>query len=192
MFLQQKIQEQVACIDKEDRDSYIQRIQKKEIIQMKHKIIKARVKEDQVALTCVEMLDRCMKMGKETTTTLVECNMQHFQQPIRNGATAAKGGEAFSKGLRPHETLIGELSNNSWANFGGTLDKTVVQNHELPFYDALRSTTNKVLGMILEEYTEKEFHEYWAKINKLKSSSPSGRYVGLYKTMAISVTDLEM
>ena len=63
---------------------------------MKHKIIKVRIKEDRVALTCVEMLDRSMKMGKEMTTALVEWNRQHFQQPQRNGATSANG-EAFRK-----------------------------------------------------------------------------------------------
>ena len=35
-------------------------------MQMKHKIIKARLKEDRVALTYVEMLDGTMKMGKGT------------------------------------------------------------------------------------------------------------------------------
>ena len=42
---------------------------------------------------------------------------------------------------------------------------------------------------ITEELTEKEFLDYWAKINKQKSFSLSRRYVGLYKAMAISVTD---
>ena len=41
--LKQKIQEQVACIDEDDRESYIQRIQKKEKLQMRHLIIKARI-----------------------------------------------------------------------------------------------------------------------------------------------------
>ena len=36
---------------------------------------------------------------------------------------------------------------------------------------------------------EKEFRDYWAKINGQKSSSPSDRYVGLYKTMAIAAMD---
>ena len=65
----------------------------------------------------------------------------------------------------------------------------MVQNHELPFYNALRSTNSEVLETIPEEITEKEFLDYWAKINEQKSSSPSGRYVGLYKVMVISVTD---
>ena len=65
---------------------------------MKHKIIKARVKEDRVALTCMEMLDGNMKMGEGMTTALVEWIIKHFQQPIRNGAIAANE-EAFSKGL---------------------------------------------------------------------------------------------
>ena len=74
----------------------------------------------------------------------------------------------------------------------GTLDRTMVQNHKLPFYDALRSTTNDVLDTISEKYTAKEFLECWAKINEQKLSSPSGRYVGLYKAMAIAVTEPEM
>ena len=36
---------------------------------------------------------------------------------------------------------------------------------------------------------EKEFRDYWAKINGQKSSSPSDRYVGLYKAMAIAAMD---
>ena len=65
----------------------------------------------------------------------------------------------------------------------------LVQNQELRFYDALRSTASEVLETILEESTDKKFLEYWAKINEQKSSRPSSRYVGLYKAMAISVTD---
>ena len=126
---------------------------------MKHKRIKARVKEDQVPLTCVEMLDGNMKMGEGMTMALVEWNMQQFQQPIRNGAIAANA-EAFSKGLRPHETTIEELHNNTRAILEGTFDRKLLQNHELPFYDALRSTTSEVLEMISEELTEKEFLNY--------------------------------
>ena len=83
-FLQQKIKEQVSCIDEEDCESYIQRVKKIEEMQMKHKIIKARVIEDRVALTCVEMLDGSMQMGKGMTMALVEWNRQHFQQPSSN------------------------------------------------------------------------------------------------------------
>ena len=155
---------------------------------MKHKRIKARVKEDQVPLTCVEMLDGNMKMGEGMTMALVEWNMQQFQQPIRNGAIAANA-EAFSKGLRPHEMSIEELHSNTRAILEGNLDRTEVQHHELHLYDALWSTTNEVLEKILEEYTEKEIWDYWAKINKQKSSSPSGRYVRLYKAMTIAVTE---
>ena len=36
---------------------------------------------------------------------------------------------------------------------------------------------------------EKEFRDYWAKINEQKSSSPFSRYVELYKVMAIAVMD---
>ena len=141
-----------------------------------------------MALTCMEMLDGGMKMGNEITMVLVEWNRQHFQQPQRNGATSANG-EAFGKGPRPHEMTIKELHNNTQAILEGALDRTVVQNHELPFYNALRSTNSEVLETIPEEITEKEFLDYWAKINEQKSSSPSGRYVGLYKVMVISVTD---
>ena len=61
---------------------------------------------------------------------------------------------------------IEEVHNNTRAILEGTLDRTIVQNHELPFYDALRNTTNEVLETIPEEYMEKEFHEYWAKIKE--------------------------
>ena len=144
-----------------------------------------------MALTCVEMLDGSMKMGEEMTTVLVEWNRQHFQQPIRNGATTANGG-AFSKELQPHETSIEEIHNNTRAILEGTLDRTIVQNHEFPFYDALHRTTNELLETISEECKEKEFHENWAKINEQKSSSPSGRYVGLYKVIAVAVMDPEI
>ena len=126
---------------------------------MKHKIIKARIKEERGALTCAEMLDGRMKIGKEMTTALVEWNRQHSQQLKRNGATTVNG-EAFSKGLRPHLTTIEELHNNTRAILEGTFDRKLLQNHELPFYDALRSTTSEVLEMISEELTEKEFLNY--------------------------------
>ena len=141
-----------------------------------------------MALTCAELPDGTMKMGKEMTTALVDWNRQHFQQPIRNGATVANG-ETFSKGLHPHETSPAELQSNTWAILEGNLDRTAVQHHELPFYNALCSTTNEVLREILEEYKEKEFRDYWTKINQHKSSSTSGTYVGLNKAMAIAVTD---
>ena len=48
-----------------------------------------------MALTCEEIPDGTMKMGKEMTTALVDWNRQQFQQPFRNGATAVNG-EAFS------------------------------------------------------------------------------------------------
>ena len=148
---------------------------------MNHKIIKARSKEDRGALTCTEMPDGTMRI-----TALVAWNRQHFQQPIRNGATAAIRGD-FSTGLRPHETSPAKQQSNTRAILEGNLDRTAVQYHEIRFYDALRSTTNEVLEKISEEYTEKEFREYWAKINEQKSSSPSGRYVGLVQKSKIYV-----
>ena len=39
---------------------------------MKHKIIKVQIKENQLALICVEMLDGSMKMGDEMTMALVD------------------------------------------------------------------------------------------------------------------------
>ena len=61
-------------------------------------------------------------------------------------------------------------------------------------YEALRSSTTEVLVKIEEEYNEKEFREYmyWAKINEHKLSSPSGRYVELYKALVIAVTGPEI
>ena len=50
-------------------------------------------------------------------------------------------------------------------------------------------TTNEVLEKISEEYMEKEFRDYWAKINKQKLSSSSGRYVELCRAMAIAAKD---
>ena len=143
-FLQQKVEEQVSCINEEDCDKYIQRIKKKEEIQIKHRIIKARLKEDQVTLTYAEMPDGAMMMSEEMTPSLVDWNRKHFQQPIRNGVTMANGG-AFSKGLHPHKTSPAELQRNTHSILEDDLDKTAVQHHELPFYDALHSTTNEVL-----------------------------------------------
>ena len=64
-------------MDEKDRGIYIQR-KKKEEIQNKHRIIKATLKEDQVALTCVEMWNGMMKTGKEMITALVNWNRQYF------------------------------------------------------------------------------------------------------------------
>ena len=72
------------------------------------------------------------------------------------------------------------------------MDRTVIQPHEIPFYEALQSTTNEVLEKISEGYTHKEFRKYWAKISKQKSSSPSDRYMGLYNVLATAVTNPEI
>ena len=125
---------------------------------MKHKIIKARLKEDRVALTCMEMLDGTMKMGKGTTRALEDWNRKHFQQPIRNGVTAANGG-AFSKGLRPHETSPTELHSNTHAILKGILDRNAVQHHELPICNAFCSTTNEILVKNIKGKTRKRSSE---------------------------------
>ena len=111
------------------------RVTSKELKKMKHKIIKAQIKEDLVAVTWVEMLDGSMKICEGMTMMLVERNRQHFQISIRNGGTAANG-EAFSKGLRPHETSNEELHKNTRAILEDTLDFvccTVVEVTELTY-----------------------------------------------------------
>lgn len=122
---------------------------KKEEKQIKHRIIKARLKEDQEA-----MPDGTMRMAREMPTALIDWNRQQFQQPIRNGATMANVGD-FSKGLCPHKTSPAELQRNTGAILEGDLDRTAVHHHEIPFYEALQSTTNEVPEKILEKYTEK-------------------------------------
>ena len=61
----------------------------------------------------------------------------------------------------------------------------------MPFYNSIKCNQQPITT-ISEEITFNEFKRYWATIEERKSSSPSGRYVGIYKLLAKDLGDREM
>ena len=58
-----------------------------------HRIIQRRLKRARMQLKCVIGDDGQRILGSNMLKAFVEYNTKHFQQPRRNGATAAGGGD---------------------------------------------------------------------------------------------------
>ena len=78
-----------------------------------HRIIQRRLKRAQTQLKCVIGEDRQRISGSDMPKAFVAYNAEHFQQPRRNGATAADGGD-FCNGLRAYRTTNEDLTNNTY------------------------------------------------------------------------------
>ena len=128
--------------------------------------------------------------GRDMPTAFVAYNAEHFQQPRRNVATAADGGD-FCNGLRAYRTTDEELENNTYEVLRGEFEESNIKASEVPFYDSIKCDPQPITT-ISEEIPSNDFKRYWATIEERKSSSPSGRHVGIYKSLAKDLGDREM
>ena len=127
--------------------------------------------------------------GRDMPTAFVAYNAEHFQQPRRNVATAADGGD-FCNGLIAYRTTDEELENNTYEVLRGEFEESNIKASEVPFYDSIKCDPQPIT--ISEEIPSNDFKRYWATIEERKSFSPSGRHVGIYKSLAKDLGDREM
>ena len=117
----------------------------------------------------------------------VTYNAHHFQQPIRNGATAADGGD-FCNGLRAYQTTDVDLSNNTYDILRGEIAESTIKESEVPFYNSFKCTPQPITT-ISKEIPFRAFKRYWTTIVERKSSSPSSHHVEIYKALAKDLGD---
>ena len=139
---------------------------------------------------CVIGEDEQRISGSDITTASVAYNAEHFQQPKRNRATAADGGD-FCNGLRAYRTTDKDLNNNTYDVLRGEFEESNIKESELPFYDSIKCDPQPITT-ISEEIPFNNFKRYWATIEERKSSSLSGRNVGIYKSLAKDLGNQEM
>jgi len=110
------------------------------------------------------------------TNAFVTYNAHQFQQPIRNGATAADGGD-FCNGLRAYQTTDADLSNNTYDILRGEIAESTIKESEVPFYESIKCDPQP-LTTIREEIPFNDFKRYWATIieKKLSSSAATWEY----------------
>ena len=186
-FLEQQLRDSVSAMEPEEQQEAIKTIMTKDKMRQNHKIIQRRLKQARTQLKSVIGEDGQRISGSEMPTAFVTYNAHHFQQPIRNGATAADGRD-FCNGLRAYRTTEEDLSNNTYVVLRGEIAEPTIKESEVPFYESIRCVPQP-LTTIREAIPFNEFKRYWATIVERKSSSPSGRHVGLYKSLAKDLGD---
>ena len=96
----------------------------------------------------------------------VEYNSEHFQQPRRNGATAADGGE-FYNGLQPYKTNKEALENNLYTILNREFGESNIKQSEVPFYNSIKCNPQPI-ETIGEETPFTKFKRFWATIEERK------------------------
>ena len=96
----------------------------------------------------------------------VAYNAEHFQQPRRNGATAADRGD-FCNGLRAYQTTNKELNYNTYNILCGEFDDSKIKQSEVPFYNSIKCDPQPITT-ISEEIPSNKFKTYWTIIIERK------------------------
>ena len=97
-FLKKKLRESVSAMDLEEQREAIEKILQRDKMRKNHEINQRQLKRVQTQLKCVIGEDGQRISGSDMPKAFVEYNVEHFQHPRRNGATAADGGD-FCNGL---------------------------------------------------------------------------------------------
>ena len=135
-----------------------------------HKIIQQRLKQARAQLKYVIGEDGQRISGSAMPNAFVSYNAHYFQQPIRNEATAANGGD-FCNGLRAYRTTEVDLLINAYAILRGEIEESTIKESEVPFYESLKCEPQP-LKTIKEEIPCNNFKRYWATVVEKISSSP--------------------
>ena len=101
--------------------------------------------------------------------------------------TAADDGD-FCNGLQGYRATDADLSNNTYDILQGEIAESTIKESEVPFYNSFKCTPQPITT-ISEEIPFNNFKRYWATIVERKSSSLSGRHVGIYKALAKDLGD---
>ena len=106
-------------------------------------------------------------------------NSNHFQQAHANGASSTSASD-FANGLLLFRTPDQVVNRNIEAILSGTFNKNQIQSHEIPYYNEL-CRTHTPIEKIGEPISPANYDKYWTNMKESTASSPSGRYVGMYK-----------
>ena len=176
-ILEKKLRESVSAMapERATRGDYM--IIKRDKMRQNHKIIQRRLKRARTQLKCAIGDDGQRIPGSDMPKVFVEYNAEHFQQPRWNGATAADQGD-FCNGLRLYRTPDEALTNNTFNVLREEFDEFNIKQSEVPFYNMTKCTPQPITT-ISEEIPFNEFQRFWATIKERKSSSLSGRHVGI-------------
>ena len=189
-FLEKKLRESASVMAPEGLQEAVETILKRDKMRQNHKIIQRRLKRLRTQLKCVIGDDGQRTSGSDMLKAFVAYNAEHFQQPRRNGATSADGGD-FCNGLRPYHITDKDLKNNTFDVLRGEFDESNIKQSEVPFYDSIKCTPQPITT-ISEEVPFNDFKRFWVTIDERKLSSPSSRHVSIYKSLAKDLGDREM
>ena len=120
-------------------------------------------------------------------TACVAYNAEHFQQPRRNRATAADGGD-FCNGFQAYLTIDEDLKNNTYEVLCGEFEESNIKQSEVPFYESIKCDPQPITT-ISKEIPFNDFKRYRATIEERKFSSLPGRHVCIYKSLAKDLGD---
>ena len=84
---------EVSAMATEEQREAIETILQRHKMRQNHRIIQKRLKRARTQLKFVIGDDRQKISGSDMPKAFVKYNAEHFQQPKRNGATAADGGD---------------------------------------------------------------------------------------------------
>ena len=90
-FLEKRLRESVSAMEPEEQQKAIETILKRDKLRQSHMIIQRRLNQARTQLKCVIEEGGQRISGRDMSNAFVTYNAHHFQQPIRNGATAANG-----------------------------------------------------------------------------------------------------
>ena len=140
-FLEQRLRDSASAMAREEQREAIETILKRDRLQQNHRIIQWQLKQARTQLKCVIGEDRQQILGSAMPNAFVIYNAHHFQQPIRNGATTADGGD-FCNGLRAYQTTDVDLLNNTFAIYEGRLQNPPSKNRKCPSMKASSAIHN--------------------------------------------------
>ena len=154
-FLEQRLRDSVSGMEPDEQQEAIETIIKRDKMRQIHRIIQRRSKRARTQLKCVIGEDGQRISGSAMTNAFVTYNAHHFQQPIRNRATAVDGGD-FAKVFehtKPQTTICqtilmiyykGRLQNPTSKNlkYHSTTASSVLPNQSLQSAKRSRSVTS--------------------------------------------------
>ena len=177
----------MSAMATEEQREVIEAILKRDKTRKNYRIIQRQLTRARTQLKCVIGDDGQRISRSDMPKPFVEYNAEHFQQPRRNGATAAEGGH-FCNGIRLCQTLDEDLTNNTFNVLCKEFDESNIKQSEVPFYNSIICNPLPITTISKEI----PFNRFWATIEERKSSSPSSCYVGIYKSLAKDLGDREM
>ena len=121
----------------EEQQEVIAMILQRDNMRQNHQIIQRLLKRARTQLKCVIGDEKQRISGSDMSKAFVKYNLEHFQQPRRNRATAADGGE-FCNGLQPYRTNEKSLKKNTYDILNWEFDKSNIKPSEVPFYNSIK------------------------------------------------------